>query len=139
MKIYNRKNFVHGLLMVLLGGSLIPLGLLHGDLDWWDWVISGALVFMGGLYLFHSVSQELSKEDRLEERDERNRLVQLKNRSRAFQVVEYGCLLLAATFFAAGKTAGRMLFIYMGCGLGIAFALCLFADLATFIYYDSKL
>lgn len=139
MKIYNRGNFLHGLFMVLLGAALIPLGLLREDLDWWDWVLSGALVFMGGLFLIHSASKKLSREERVEEQDERNRLVLLKNRSRAFQMVEGSCLALTTIFFVAGKAAEKLLLIHMGCGLAIALSLCLFADLATFIYYDSKL
>ena len=113
MKVYNRKNFVHGLFMVLLGSALIPLGLLRGDLDWRDYILSGGLLLMG--------------------------LVLLKNRSCAFQVVEYGCLVLETVFFVVGKITGEMLFVHMGCGLAVAIGLCLFADVATFMYYDSKL
>lgn len=139
MKIYNRKNFVHGLFMVLLGAGLIPLGLLRDNLDWRDCVLSGALMVMGGGFLIRSASKKLSKEEQVEERDERNRLVLLKNRSCAFQMVEYGCLALETVFFAAGKIVGKPMFIHMGAGLAVALALCLFADLVTFVYYDSKL
>ncbi len=139
MKVYNRKNFVHGLFMVLLGSALIPLGLLRGDLDWRDYILSGGLLLMGGGLFIRSVSKKLSKDDLLEERDERNCLVLLKNRSCAFQVVEYGCLVLETVFFVVGKITGEMLFVHMGCGLAVAIGLCLFADVATFMYYDSKL
>ncbi len=139
MKIYNRNNFVHGLFMVLLGSAFIPLGLLRGSLDWRDYVLAGGLLLMGGGLLIRSASKKPSEEDLLEERDERNRLVLLKNRSCAFRVVEYGCLALETVFFAAGKIAENTFFIHMGCGLAVALGLCLFADLATFIYYDSKL
>ena len=54
-------------------------------------------------------------------------------------MVEYGCLALETVFFAAGKLAGKPILIHMGAGLAIALALCLFADLTTFVYYDSKL
>ena len=57
MKVYNRKNFVHGLFMVLLGSALIPLGLLRGDLDWRDYILSGGLLLMGGGLFIRSVSK----------------------------------------------------------------------------------
>ena len=60
MKIYNRKNFVHGLFMVLLGSAFIPLGLLRGSLDWRDYVLAGGLLLMGGGLLIRSASKKPS-------------------------------------------------------------------------------
>lgn len=138
MKIYYRKNFISGIWLVLIGLVLLVLQ-RKTQADWKDIVLIGACFFMGGGLLLRSTSPKFSKEDRLEEMDERNQLVQLKNRSCAFQIVEYGNLLLAAFFFAAGKIQEDKTLICVGVGLMFSFCLCLFSDLFAFLYYDRKL
>lgn len=138
MKIYHRKNFISGIGLVLIGLVLLLLQ-EKAQVGWKDIVLIGACFFMGGGLLLRSTSGKFSKEDRLEEMDERNQLVLLKNRSRAFQIVEYGNLLLAAFFLAAGKIQGDKMLLYVGVGLSFSFSLCLFADLFAFLYYDRKL
>ena len=138
MKCYNPKNTVYGIVLLLLG-ILNFLFSSPGGRNWNDWVLILACLFWGGGILYRSFSQKYAAEDKLEEQDERNRLVLLKNKSRAFQLVEWGSLVLATLLIILGKQNDEMSLIYAGLGVSSAFFLCLFADLATFLYYDHKI
>ena len=74
-----------------------------------------------------------------EQNDERNRLVLLKNANQAFQITKHGSLILAGFCFIASKVANHESLIFVGSGLMLSFALCLFSDILTFIYYDRKI
>ena len=138
MKIYNRKSFLSGLFLALIGLSLLLIGFQFGR-KWTDWVlISVDLLIAGGL-IIRSFSKQMSAEDKTNEMDERNQLVLLKNSSRAFQLAKYGNLILDGGCFIAAKVANLESLIFVGSGLMLAFALSLFSDILTFIYYDRKI
>ncbi len=138
MKIYNWRNFASGLFTLFLGVVLLAMGFKTG-INWGDVVLSVMCFFLGGSTFIRSLSKKMSMEDKLDELDERDNLVQLKNQSLAFKIVEFGCLILEAIFFAIGKVANDKMFVYIGVGLAFAFALCLFSDLMTFIHYERKI
>ncbi len=138
MKIYNLKNFAHGLLMLFLGLLNLALSLLS-SLSWKDYFLIGALFFMGGGLLLRSLSYTISREDQLEEMDERNQLVLLKNKSLAFSLLQYSCLILAIIFIIAGKLEEQSNIIFLGVGLIFAFVISMLTDILTFIYYENRL
>ncbi len=138
MKIYNWKNFASGLFTLFLGVVLLAMGFKTG-INWGDVVLSVMCFFLGGGTFIRSLSKKMSMEDKLDELDERDNLVQLKNQSLAFKIVEFGCLILEVILFAIGKVANDKMFVYIGVGLAFAFALCLFSDLMTFIHYERKI
>ena len=138
MKIYNLKNFAHGLFMLALGLLNLLFNLQTG-LNWQDYILIGALLFMGGRLLLHSLSRTISREEQLDEMDERNQLVLLKNKSRAFSLLQYSCLILAAIFIVAGKLEEQTNIIFLGVGLIFAFAISMFTDILIFIDYENRL
>ncbi len=138
MKIYNWRNFASGLFTLFLGVVLLAMGFKTG-INWGDVVLSVMCFFLGGGTFIRSLSKKMSMEDKLDELDERDNLVQLKNQSLAFKIVEFGCLTLEVIFFVIGKVANDKMFVYIGVGLAFAFALCLFSDLMTFIHYERKI
>ena len=103
----------------------IPIGLLIG-------------VCVGAYYAVIA-KRNISIPEDDEQNDERNRLLLLKNASRAFQITKYGSLILARFCFIASKVANQESLIFVGSGLMLAFALSLFTDILTFIYYDRKI
>ena len=78
MKIYNLKKFAQGLFMLALGLLNLLFNLQTG-LNWQDYILIGALLFMGGRLLLHSLSRTISREEQLDEMDERNQLVDRKS------------------------------------------------------------
>ena len=83
-----------------------------------------------------SFSRDMSREDKLEELDERNRLIDLKTKSRAFRLTQAICFGLMLLFLLMGKISGETLLISMGVGLAFAYAISMFTELFTYLYYE---
>lgn len=92
MRIYSRKKMLFGLLCLTLGLANFILGLTSQNLDFSDIILILALLFFGCNDIRHSLSANLSREDKLEDWDERNRLIDLKSRSKC-------CLISQNIFF----------------------------------------
>ena len=84
------------------------------------------------------MSKKLTNADKIEEIDERNQFVLLKNRSMSFQLHRFLCLGVSAVFFVMSKIDESEIFMHIGVGLELAFAISLFVDISTFIYYNSR-
>ena len=85
-----------------------------------------------------SISQRMAIEDKLEELDERNRLIALKSKSKSFQLTQIISFMLMLALLVMGKVSGYEGFIAMGVGLAFAFAISMFSELFTYMYYESK-
>lgn len=76
----------------------------------------------------------MAKEDKLEELDERNRLIALKSKSKSFQLTQIISFMLMLALLVMGKVSGYEGFIAMGVGLAFAFAISMFSELFTYMY-----
>ena len=135
MKIYHKKNFTFGLFALLLGALNLARSALQG-FDRNDGVLVGLLLLLGGASVVRSLSPRWSREDKVEERDERNQLVKLKSRSRAYYISQIAFLAAELVLIAWGKTTGQETLIYVGLGLMAAFFISLVTDFFTWVYYD---
>ena len=135
MKIYHKKNLTFGLFALLLGALNLARSALQG-FDRNDGVLVGLLLLLGGASVVRSLSPRWSREDKVEERDERNRLVKLKSRSQAYCISQIAFLAAELVLIAWGKTTGQETLIYVGLGLMAAFFISLVTDFFTWVYYD---
>jgi len=135
MKIYHKKNFTFGLFSLFLGGLNLALAALRG-FDVKSGVLIALLLIMGGAGLVRSLSQKYSREDRMEELDERNRLVRLRAQSQTYAICQFVYLGGSVALCAWGKMAGSEPRMYLGLGLLAAFFIALTADFFTWMYYD---
>lgn len=135
MKIYNKKKFGSGLICIVLG-LLNVIACINTGFDISGMILILALMFIGGGLTIRSVSRNLSKEDKLEEMDERNQLIELKTKSQSFRLTQWICFGLMLTFLIMGKTSGEKSFIGMGVGLAFAFTISMFAEIFTYCYYE---
>lgn len=138
MKIYHKKNFTFGMFSLFLGGLNLALAALRG-FDLASGVLVALLLVMGGASLVRSLSQEYSREDRLEELDERNRLVKLKSQSQTYAICQFVYLGGSVALCAWGKMIGSEPRMYIGLGLLTAFFIALTADFFTWMYYDDHI
>lgn len=138
MKIYNKKGFASGVFMIALGVLNLITSLIRQDLDVSAVILIMALFALGFGIIMRSVSQKMAKEDKLEELDERNRLIALKSKSRSFQLTQMISFILMLILLVAGKVSGNEGFIAMGAGLAFAFTISLFSEVFTYMYYESK-
>lgn len=138
MKIYNKKVFASGIFMMALGLLNLITSIVRHDLDINSIILIVALFAMGFGSVMRSMSQQMAKEDKLEELDERNRLIELKSKSKSFRLTQIISFVLMLVLLVMGKVSGYEGFIAMGVGLAFAFSISMFAEIFTYMYYESK-
>lgn len=138
MKICHKKNFWAGAGMLALGLLNLATALWRGQMEWSDWVLVLALVLLGGGSLLRGLSPKLAREDKIEEQDERNILVQFKTRASAFRwtrLVSFGLLL---ALLLAGAVTGERLLLAVAVGLAFALTISFFAEFFAALYHESR-
>ena len=138
MKIYNKKVFASGIFMAALGLLNLITSIMRKDLDINSIILIAALFVLGFGSIMRSMSQRMAKEDKLEELDERNRLITLKSKSKSFRLTQIISFMLMLAFLVMGKVSGYEGFIAIGVGLAFAFTISMFAEIFTYMYYESK-
>lgn len=138
MKIYNKKVFASGVFMVALGLLNLITSMMRQDFDMNSIILIAALFVLGFGSIMRSISQRMAKEDKLEELDERNRLIALKSKSKSFRLTQIISFALMLALLVMGKVSGYEGFIAIGVGLAFAFAISMFTEIFTYMYYESK-
>ncbi len=138
MKIYNKKEFISGAFMGALGLLNLILSIIRQDLDINSIILIVVLFVLGFGTIMRSISQRMAKEDKLEELDERNRLITMKSKSKSFRITQIISFMLMIVLLVIGKVSGYEGFIAMGVGLAFAFTISMFAEIFTYMYYESK-
>ncbi len=138
MKIYSKKWFASGLFLIALGVLNLAADIANGTVDAKGSILIAVLFLFGVGEIVHSLSKKLAREDWIEERDERNQLIELKSKSKSFRLVQGMCFLFMLALLVMGKLSANRDFIAMGIGLGFAFSISMFAEIATYIYYEGK-
>lgn len=138
MKIYNKKQFYFSCLWLVMGISIIVLALVEGDLNFNSifGAVCGGILGINGLG--RSLSQKRSQENKVEELDERNRLIELKSKRKAFQIMQFTLLSIGLFFTILSGVYKDMVLGVVGIvGMGMwTFSLVL--DWLTFAYYETK-
>lgn len=138
MKIYNKKVFASGVFEIALGLLSLIADIMKQDFSIKSSVLIAVLVVLGFGSILRSISPRMAKEDKLEELDERNRLITLKSKSKSFQLTQIISFILMLALLVMGKVTGFEGFIAMGVGLAFAFTVSMFAEIFTYLYYESK-
>lgn len=137
MKIYNKKTFAFGVFSAALGVLNAVTAALRG-IDAAGVVLVAVLLFVGAGAMMRGLSQKMAREDKLEERDERNRLVKLKSKSAAFRLTQAVCFGLMLPLLVAGKVTGTQALTAIGTGLAAALSASMLAELGAFYYYEKR-
>ena len=137
MKAYNKKTFAFGVFSTALGVLNAVTAALRGA-DAGDIVLIACLLFFGIGAMLRGTSKRLAREDRLEELDERNRLVELKSKSAAFRLTQAVCFGLMLALLGAGKVSGTQALIAIGVGLAFALSISMLAELGAYFYCEKR-
>ena len=137
MKAYNKKTFACGVFSTALGVLNAVTAALRGA-DAGDIVLIACLLFFGIGAMLRGTSKRLAREDRLEELDERNRLVELKSKSAAFRLTQAVCFGLMLALLVAGKVSGTQALIAIGVGLAFALSISMLAELGAYFYCEKR-
>lgn len=135
MKIYNKKSFLSGVVSFLLGFALL-LCCIFKTLDIKSVLLMISLFLLGMVEIQRSMSYRMSKQDKIDDLDERNRLIRLKSKSRALDVTQAVCFVLMLAFMLIGTTSKQMLPSYTGIGLAIGFSISMISEIISSIYYE---
>ncbi len=138
MRIYHKKNFWAGLGMAALGILNLALSLWRRDFDLSTGILVGALLLLGVSSLLRNLSPKFSREDKIEERDERNILVGRKTYASAFRWTRLVSFGLMALLLMAGAVTGEKLLLAMAVGLAFSLTISFFAEFFSALYHDSK-
>lgn len=138
MKIYNKKTFCFGVFAVALGVLNVAADFVNKKWEVSGIVLAAALFFVGIGSLMRSLSRKMAREDKLEETDERNRLIALKSKSMSLRIVQAVSFLLMLILLIAGKVTGAESLIAAGVGLAFAVGISMFAEFFTSLYYEAK-
>lgn len=138
MKIYNKKSFVGGAFIVALGTLNLIMDLINHTFEIKGIILVVALYFFGGEMVIRSLSRKYTREDKLDEMDERNQLIKLKSQSKSFRLTQSISFLLMLALLVMGKISGYDGFISMGVGMAFAFSISMFTEIFTFMYYEHK-
>ncbi|MGW8114557.1 hypothetical protein ACVS9P_05130 [Caproicibacterium sp. NSD3] len=79
----------------------------------------------------------MSKQDKIDDLDERNRLIRLKSKSKAFNVTQTVCFILMIAFMFLGTIAKELLLTYAGVELAFGFNISMIAEIISSIYYEN--
>jgi len=142
MKLYNKKGLVFGLFWTILGVSVLVLELVRpsGNTAVFirDIVLFSLLILFGVRQVVRAFSKAATREDMVEERDERSRFIKLKTGSTMFKVAEVLLFIWTiGSMIGYGFTQDTMwvmAVIVAGFTLGLLFIIELFVG----IHYENK-
>lgn len=137
MKIYNKKNFRYGLGMTTLGVLMLLTSIWKG-FDVKGTVILALCLFVGIGLMLRSLSRDMSREDKIAELDERNKMVEWRAKSRALGIAELICV-VCILISIVGMRIVKDFFGGMLVAFGLMYTIMLLAELLTLLYYDKKL
>lgn len=137
MKIYNKKNFRYGLGMTILGVLMLLISIWKG-FDVKGTVILALCLFVGIGLMLRSLSRDMSREDKIAELDERNRMVEWRAKSRALGIAELICV-VCILISIVGMRIVKDFFGGMLVAFGLMYTIMLLTELLTLLYYDKKL
>lgn len=135
MKIYNKKSFISGITSFLLGLALL-LCCIFKPFDIKSVLLMVALFLFGMVEIRRSTSYQMSKQDKIDDLDERNHLIRLKSKSKAFNVTQTVCFILMIAFILLGTIAKELPLTYAGVGLTFGFNISMVAEVISSIYYE---
>ena len=137
MKIYNKKNFRYGLGMTILGVLMLLVSIWKG-FEVKSTVVLALCLFLGIGFLLRSLSRDMSREDKIAELDERNKMVEWRAKSRALGIAELICVVCILVSIV-GMRVVEDFFGGMLVAFGLMYTIMLLTELFTLLYYDKKL
>lgn len=81
----------------------------------------------------------MSREDKLEERDERNQLIDMKSKSLAFRLTQGISFVLGLLFLVSGAVAKDDAIVALGLGFLFTVTISMFGEMGAFLHYEKKL
>ena len=143
MKLYNKKGLLLGLFWFLVGISGLILELVKPGNNMAvhirDIVLFSLLLLFSIRQIVRAFSKTATREDMVEERDERNRLIDMKTKGLAFRLTEGISYVLGLLFLVSGALAKDDAIVALGLGSILTVTIAMFAEVGAWFHYEKKL
>lgn len=140
MKVYNRKGLIWGIVWTLLAVFNLTHEIISPKEFWLgqikDVLFSVALLIIGLVGFIRAFSKQATREDKIEEADERNRFVSLKSKAKSFDILQVLLLVAAILFAVVYKVTGNIAWIPFLISAAVLWNVSFLLDIIASVYYE---
>lgn len=134
MKLYNKKRAADGWWRIGLGMPWIILAVQERG-NWLNWIVSGIFI-VGGIWdLVRARTKKLTEEERIELTDERNQMLLLQTKSRAYDIMNVLYVAVMIAFLLAAQILDIHEAWYVAIGSGLFYAVSMLVNSIVSGYY----
>ena len=134
MKLYNKKRAADGRWRVGLGILWIILAIQERG-NWLNWIVSGIFI-VGGIWdLVRARTKKLTEEERIELTDERNQMLLLQTKSRAYDIMNVLYVAVMIAFLLAAQIFDIHEAWHVAIGSGLFYAVSMLVNSIVSGYY----
>lgn len=142
MTIYNKSGFVWGIIWTILGVARLALLVIVPEDSTAQLVkglVLGIFMLILGVTMFRrAFSKQATREDRIEQRDERNKLVTLKAQARTSTVLLWTIILFMAAGFVGYMVTNNVAWAFVFTVPAVFLIVYMFSIIGLTIYYEHR-
>lgn len=135
MKIYHRKNFINGVCFCILGIGLLITSFIN-EFSTKDIILVITMFLFGISAIVRSLSKQYTKEDIIEEKDERNQFVNLKSKAKAFKLTQNFAIIIGFVLTIYGAIFKENIILGVGVTLSFLWSISMIFEICTYFYYE---
>lgn len=142
MRIYNKKGFVWGLIWTILGVARLALLVIvpeDSTAQLIKGLVLGIFMLILGVTMFRrAFSKQATREDRIEQRDERNKLVTLKAQAQTSTVLLWTIVVFMAAGFVGYMVTNNVAWAFVFTVPAVLLIVYMFSIIGLTIYYEHR-
>lgn len=142
MTIYNKSGFVWGLIWTILGVARLALLVIvpeDSTAQLIKGLVLGIFMLILGVTMFRrAFSKQATREDRIEQRDERNKLVTLKAQARTSTVLLWTIVVFMAAGFVGYMVTNNVAWAFVFTVPAVFLIVYMFSIIGLTIYYEHR-
>lgn len=142
MTIYNKSGFVWGIIWTILGVARLALLVIvpeDSTAQLIKGLVLGIFMLILGVTMFRrAFSKQATREDRIEQRDERNKLVTLKAQARTSTVLLWTIVLFMAAGFIGYVATENVAWAFVFTVPAVFLIVYMFSIIGLTIYYEHR-
>ena len=135
MKYYDKKRAAHGWWNIGLGVLWIVVAAQEYE-NWFNWIVSGSLI-VGGIWdLVRARTRRLTEEERIELTDERNQMLLLQTKSRAYDIMNVIYIICMIAFLLVAQIFHVQVMLVLSAGFSVLYGISGLVNVIVSSYYD---
>lgn len=142
MTIYNKSGFVWGIIWTILGVARLALLVIvpeDSTAQLIKGLVLGVFMLILGVTMFRrAFSKQATREDRIEQRDERNKLVTLKAQARTSTVLLWTIVVFMAAGFVGYMVTNNVAWAFVFTVPAVFLIVYMFSIIGLTIYYEHR-